>query len=284
LNNYGTINVAAGTTVHMSFGTHTLAAGSTLAGAGSARIAGATANVAGIYDIATRTAVEGNGTVNFNAGADVRNVGDVLFVSFGSVANFNTGATGGVGLNDVWVEGKVAGADTLNVAGRIFGSGRVEANVVAGGTLAPGSSAGQLTVQGGLTLADTSEVEIELGGRQAGTQHDLISVTGATVLDGELLLTFLADFDDSVTGGDVFTILTSTGGLSGVFSNVESGGRLMTADGLGSFAVHFGAGSAFNPNALTLSDYRAGPIPEPGSLAVVICGATLLLGRRRRCA
>jgi hypothetical protein len=43
--------------------------------------------------------------------------------------------------------------------------------------------------------------------------------------------------------------------LSGQFDNAVNGQRLATVDGLGSFIVNYGAGSAFNPNQIVLSNY-----------------------------
>jgi hypothetical protein len=50
-------------------------------------------------------------------------------------------------------------------------------------------------------------------------------------------------------------VALSATSLSGQFDNAVNGQRLTTVDGLGSFIVNYGAGSAFNPDQIVLSDY-----------------------------
>jgi hypothetical protein len=180
------------------------------------------------------------------------------------------------------VEGRVTGIDTLTVAGTIGGSGTIDNHVISGGTLSPGSSPGTLTINGGLDLEPDATMHMELGGRDSAL-YDLVNVSGGATLGGDLSIAFIFGFESSVAPSDVFTLLTAGGviGLDGGFANVANGQRLMTADGLGSFLVHYGAASAFDPRSVMLSDYRAGAIPEPGSLALAMTGATLFLRRRR---
>ena len=56
--------------------------------------------------------------------------------------------------------------------------------------------------------------------------------------------------------GDMFSILSATGGITGTFDTVANGQRLTTSDGLGSFVVNYGAGSTFNPNQVILSAFQ----------------------------
>ena len=53
-----------------------------------------------------------------------------------------------------------------------------------------------------------------------------------------------------------FTIITASS-LTGRFANVANGGRLDTADGLGSFQVNYGPESGFEPNAVVLSAFTS---------------------------
>jgi hypothetical protein len=86
------------------------------------------------------------------------------------------------------------------------------------GTLRPGGAqaAGLLTVAGNLSLGTSSRLEIELGGTTAGTQHDQLSVTGATTLGGTLTVTTLGNF--SLPAGQAFTVLTGGSAPTGSFS------------------------------------------------------------------
>lgn len=122
-----------------------------------------------------------------------------------------------------------------------------------GGTLAPGQSVGSTTVNGSYTQGADATLEIELAGLTPDTLHDVVNVTGSISLDGQLQLTLLYDYIPHAT--DTFTVLDSTGALTGEFENVANAARLDTTDGRGSFLVHYGAGSAFDANQIVLTDF-----------------------------
>jgi hypothetical protein len=122
-----------------------------------------------------------------------------------------------------------------------------------GGTLAPGQSAGSTTVNGTYTQGPAATLEIEIGGLTAGAQHDVVSITGNATLGGELHLSMLGDYVPYTT--DSFTILASGGTLSGTFSNAAPLERLAAIDGRGSFLVHYGLDSSFDPNEIVLTDF-----------------------------
>jgi hypothetical protein len=54
----------------------------------------------------------------------------------------------------------------------------------------------------------------------------------------------------------VYTIIDALNFGAGSFSNVASGQRLATIDGLGSFLVHYGTGSPFDPSQVVLSSFQ----------------------------
>jgi len=124
-----------------------------------------------------------------------------------------------------------------------------------GGVLAPGLSAGRTTIDGNYTQLAAAALEIEIGGTTPTTQHDFVYLEGAATLNGVLELDLINNFDP--TAGQTFTILESISGMTGAFSNVANGQRLTTEDGQGSFQVHYGAGSAFDPNQIVLSNFQA---------------------------
>ena len=80
-------------------------------------------------------------------------------------------------------------------------------------------------------------------------------MTNHAILGGVLEIDMLSGFIPNPT--DTITILTTGGGIFGVFSNVTTGQRLLTADGMGSFVVNYGAGSTFNQNQIILSAFQA---------------------------
>ncbi|MEX2171966.1 MAG: autotransporter-associated beta strand repeat-containing protein [Pirellulales bacterium] len=108
-----------------------------------------------------------------------------------------------------------AGTNAFSSEARLAGSGQVIGDLLMPGTIAPGASAGTLTLTDDLSLVDTSVLELELGGTQAGIDFDLLQVIGQVTLDGALAVSLLDDFIPTV--GDSFGLLTADGGLSGVF-------------------------------------------------------------------
>ena len=150
---------------------------------------------------------------------------------------------------------------------------------VNGGTLAAG--AGLLDFTGGLTLESTGRLEFSLGGSARGTSFGAVNADSSVVLGGSLDLRFISGYQSTVTNADTFTLLTLTAGtLSGAFANVGNGGTLWTLDGLGSFRVNYGAGSAFAANSVVLSHVVA--VPEPSTWALLATGLAALLLRATR--
>ena len=74
--------------------------------------------------------------------------------------------------------------------------------------------------------------------------------------DTLLRLSFIHGF--VATAGQQFQLIQAGGDVFGQFANVADGGRLLTADGTGSFLVHYGTGQG-----LVLSDFQAAAVPEP---------------------
>jgi len=114
-------------------------------------------------------------------------------------------------------DGTLDPGDTLNLASgdSLIGSGTLAANLVNGGTVSPGNSAGSITVQGDYTQESTGVLEIQLGGTTAGTQYDQLTVTGTATMAGTLNVSLIDGFEPQV--GDSFTILpysTRSGGFS----------------------------------------------------------------------
>jgi hypothetical protein len=87
----------------------------------------------------------------------------------------------------------------------------------------------------------------------------VVTVNSIAGISGQLQLALLSGFVPSA--GNTFTVLTAASGLFGAFANVANGQRLATSDGLGSFLVHYGPGSAFNPNHVVLSAFQTAALP-----------------------
>jgi fibronectin-binding autotransporter adhesin len=145
------------------------------------------------------------------------------------------------------------GQVTVSSGAVLGGSGTILGNVNSSGTLAPGASAGQLSV-GAVTMNGGSTFSVELGGLTAGNEYDVLAVQGGATLGGNLSVSLIDGFEASVAPGDIFTVLQGAS-LAGSFANVASGGTL-TAGGQ-PFRVYYGVGSIYGNSNLVLEAVTA---------------------------
>ena len=113
---------------------------------------------------------------------------------------------------------------------------------VLGGTLAPGSSPGTMTVSNNVTLGATATFQVDLWGYAPGTQYDqlvLAGVSDSLSLGGAALVADLNGFNPIV--GSTFTIISGFGGDPGSFGSVA----------LQNAAAFSGAGKSFGGEILT---------------------------------
>ncbi|MEI6074002.1 MAG: LamG-like jellyroll fold domain-containing protein [Verrucomicrobiota bacterium] len=121
-------------------------------------------------------------------------------------------------------------ASTINAANlRGLSNGPVNLLVNNGGALAPGDvgTPGKTTITGNYAVSNTTaSLAIDLGGTtqanaftNAMNNYDFVSVSGAAALNGALNVSLINNFVPATSNS--FTILTTTsGGLSGMFTNV----------------------------------------------------------------
>jgi hypothetical protein len=247
-------------------GTLTNHAGATLDNWGRFENTGTLANAGTLH--VRRMAAEWDGTT-YVFGDVLRNDGSI--VNTGSVAIEATSAIEGNGsfvqtAGLTTVDGVLA-AGTLSFAGgRVEGSGTLAAALVQnlGATIAPGGAgaAATLTIDGNLLHASGGTLELDILGTGGS---DLLSVLGSTELDGALVL----NIGVGVAAGTRYTLLTSSQGISGQFSQVSSA--------WGDVSVVYGA------DAVSLTLISA--VPEPGtwlSFGGGLVGLAWTLHRRRR--
>ena len=165
---------------------------------------------------------------------------------------------------------------TVNGNATLKGSGTISTpklTIEGDGILAPGSSPGLLQLDNGdLEMKIGSIFEVEIGGLDAGTEHDVLEIlNGSADLAGELRVKFVNGFDDDVSFIDTFDVLTASDGISGNFSNVDNG-RVNVHGGRGSFEVDLSGGT------VRLMSYV---IPEPASTTMLLLGGLALMLRRR---
>ncbi|WP_127144324.1 autotransporter outer membrane beta-barrel domain-containing protein [Pelagibacterium montanilacus] len=129
-------------------------------------------------------------------------VGDLILESgttrlTGDGATYFSGQTT-VGDATLEVTGSLGGTIVIEGQGTLGGTGTLGAVTIEdGGTIAPGMSAGTLTMDS-LVLNDTSVLKFELGTPGTTVGNDLIVVTGDLTLDGQLNVTELPNFGNGV--------------------------------------------------------------------------------------
>jgi hypothetical protein len=136
------------------------------------------------------------------------------------------------------------------------------------GSLAPGNSAGTITVGTGLSLdlsnSGSSVFEITSPAYTAGT-YDLVNGDGSVVYGGILNLAFSGSYAD---GTNVLQIFANTGGRSGNFSAVNATGLAP------------GQSATFNPATGFIT-----VVPEPSTYAMALaglaCGGSVVFRLRR---
>jgi autotransporter-associated beta strand protein len=145
-------------------------------------------------------------------GSLIKSGHDVLILAG---TNGYTGTTT-VSSGTLQVDGVLNSTAGVTVAGgSLGGTGIINGNLVvnSGGTLAPGASAGKLTVNGTVTLQGTTRLEIN----RTGPTNDLLQVSTPLAFGGTLVVT---NIGSTLLGGESFDLFNSPG-LSGAFTTVQ---------------------------------------------------------------
>jgi hypothetical protein len=90
--------------------------------------------------------------------------------------------------------------------------------------------------------------------------NQTIGVVSNLYLGGELDVSFANGFQNTITNGTSFTLLTSPTVINDAYTNIASGSRLATTDGYGSFVVTYGGSN------LVLSAYQGLLDPDGSGL------------------
>ncbi len=217
--NAGTLQAGSGSALSQN-SAFTVASGATLdlnnfsstigsfAGNGSIALGTATLTTGG--DAASTTFSGGIG----GAGGLTKTGGGVLTLT--GVSNY-TGPTN-VNAGGLNVNGSLVSTVTVNAGGTLMGNGSIGGlNMANGGIVAPGNSIGTLNVAGNASFVTGSIYQVETN---AAGQADKIAATGTTTLSGGTVqvLAQMGGYAPQTT----YTILTSTAGVTGTFSNVTS--------------------------------------------------------------
>lgn len=150
------------------------------------------------------------GLDNTQSGSIAVNGGTAGLYSMGSITSAGT-----ITLN----KGYLSATDLTINGGLLAGSGGIQGNVVNnGGTISPGSSAGELSIMGDLTLGSGSTLVMELGDPADPAANDKINVSGLFTMGGALELSTISGYIPAV--GDTFTLFVS-GSEAGSFASMS---------------------------------------------------------------
>jgi autotransporter-associated beta strand protein len=166
--------------------------------------------------------------------------------------------TGDTNINSgtIRLNGSVVGDVNVQAGGTLDGTGMVGGTVNNnGGTVAPGNSAGELTLSGDYTQSASATLEIEIGGLIAGSQHDQLDIAENAVLDGTLDVSLINSFTPGF--GDTFEIISATS-VTGTFASE----LLPTLGGGLSFEVLYGL------NDVTLRVILVGDLDDDGFVGI----------------
>ena len=179
------------------------------------------------YDVTLRNA----GTVTLNSTVTIDNF-TIAGAQSGLVVSSGASLTSLVEINQLTgtmaVNGTVTSlGDYFLMSGLLSGSGRVNAPFLTSviGNIAPGTlgTTGTLTVAGNLVMSSGSSFVVDLGA--AGASDRLAVIAGApgsglANIGGRVL--FSPTSGTTVRNGDIFTILTASGGVTGTFQPASS--------------------------------------------------------------
>jgi hypothetical protein len=158
---------------------------------------------------------------------------------------------------------------SFNFTGGVLSAETVNFDLVNnGGTLAPGNSPGNTTINGNFTTS-SGDLEIELA---SAMSFDTVAVSGAVTLGGELTTKLLDGFVPD--NDDVFTVMTGAS-MNGTFANL-SGGRVDIDGADGSFLVTVNSTQVILSNFLIAPPVLAGDFNDDG----VVDAADYVVWRR----
>ncbi len=248
-------------------------------GAGELNVAGGT-NVfnAGLIDVSQLWMLNPLGVFEFNGGTlrtsgTTNNNGRVFTVGNGSRAA-TLQLQGGTH--------RFANNLVVSSNATLAGSGAIIAGVTNAGTIAPGFSAGRISITGPLVLSNSSDLRFEIGGPAAGSQYDQLNISNTLTHAGTVNVQLINGFTPSP--GQVFQLLTAPS-RSGTFANVSlpvlPAGFVwtnrLTVDGSISVGALVAPTQLLNPQVLANGSFQFAFTNLPGLSFTVVTATNLAL-------
>jgi autotransporter-associated beta strand protein len=204
----------------------------------------------GLVDYTTGTWTTGNNAVTINNAA----------AATGTVQLSNTLSTTAavtVKRGVFRVDGTLSGGGSnlvVESGARLQGIGTIGKNTVvnSGATIAPGNSIGQLTVSGDLTLAGTSDFEVNAS---TLTNDKIIGISGLTY-GGVLKITNTAGTFAVGNSWDLFDFTTQSGSFTNTFGTVGDGTYLPTLTAGKAWQFNYGTGELSISGSLSGTTYN----------------------------
>ena len=202
----------------------------------------------------TEVDVTGGASLAFNNSLDLN--GNVLTKTGPGTLSINNVLTIGTGSIDLQ-EGTISGHGT--VGGDVTNDG---------GTVSPGNSPGVMAIGGDYQQGPLASLLLEIGGSEAGSEHDVFQVDGTAYLDGALEVVLVDGFIPEQ--GDQF-VLFELATVVGGFEEM----KLPT----------LAAGLSWDASALhTEGSLLVSTIPEPGVWSLLLSSIVVFGVAFRRCA
>ncbi len=217
----------------------------------------------GNLNAGTSLSINPAGTVTLSGG--ISGAGGLAMLGTGVLMlagnNTFTGATM-VAAGTMLVNGTEASSDVTVSGGATLGGAGTVGSLTAAGAVSPGGPGPGLLQSGNAVLAAGSSFVIKLNGTNAGTDYDQLNVNGTVDLTGGPALDTTVGFASN--GGDTFTIIASTGTITGTFDGLPDG-AMFSAGGI-TLQINYPA------NAVTLTNVSS---PVPPSLGPPVDGRKL---------
>ena len=169
------------------------------------------------------------------------------------------------------------GSLVIGPGGELWGTGSIFTNrmnnggIDTFGTIYPGSSPGTLTVDGDYFQAGSGVLVIEIGGTEAGVDHDVLNVLGDITIAGTVVFEFIEGF--APRAGQTFDFLDASGTIDLTqahfdIGNLAPGFRFDIAPGTGGIGL------------LALTD--GSPVPLPPGIVLLPLAVTIALRQKTR--